>query len=68
MGQHSFVAAVAVQFDVSAVPGEVVNGADNAGAHGFLLMAQTKVELAVISAAIARIAAGSRINMDASDS
>lgn len=37
-------------------------------AHGFLLTAQTNVELAVMSAAIARIAAGSRMNMDASDS
>jgi hypothetical protein len=36
--------------------------------YGFLLTAQTSVELAVMTAAIARIAAGSRMNMTASES
>ena len=66
--KHCLVTAVASQIDVVAVAAEVVDRAELLATHGFRLTAQTSVEVAVISAASARIAAGSRMNMGASDS
>jgi hypothetical protein len=54
--------------DVVAVPWEVVNGAELLAAHGLRLIDQMSVEVAVMKAAIARIAAASRVSMAASES
>ena len=66
--QHCLVPAVADDLDVATVAREVVQASDLTSAHGRRLTAQTSVEHAVISAAIASTAAGSRMNMAASDS
>lgn len=62
------MAAIARQLDVVAMAREVMDGLETLATHGFLLTAQIRVDTAVTSAAIARIAVGSSMSMRASDS